>query len=194
MVGSQDYEVSSLGRVRRIKTGRLLSLATAKGYHKSYPMVWVKRRGKKSATAFVHHLVAEAFLGERPARAYIDHKDSDPKNNRADNLEYVTPKENQRRSNRSKLEIAVGRILRKLDARSLALCNALVPLLAEASKSWKSFGISRVRCGYLDGFDELVSSVGTVDVTSLVRYFLHIEKAGEKWSALSLPPSGRGRK
>ena len=44
----------------------------------------------------VHRLVAAAFLGKRPGPAYsqINHKDGNKQNNTAENLEYVTPAEN----------------------------------------------------------------------------------------------------
>jgi hypothetical protein len=42
----------------------------------------------------IHHLVANAFIGERPKGLCVNHKDANKLNNRPDNLEYVTIAEN----------------------------------------------------------------------------------------------------
>jgi DNA-binding transcriptional regulator YiaG len=44
----------------------------------------------------IHSLVSAAFIGPRPKGYHINHKDGDKINNRADNLEYVTPSGNAR--------------------------------------------------------------------------------------------------
>lgn len=44
----------------------------------------------------VHALVAEAFIGPRPSGLEVNHKDGDKRNNRPENLEYVTRSENMR--------------------------------------------------------------------------------------------------
>lgn len=48
----------------------------------------------KNRQKYVHHLVAEAFIGERPGRLVINHKDGDKTNNSLYNLEYITHAEN----------------------------------------------------------------------------------------------------
>lgn len=95
------YEVSSLGNVRSLdrwvqfKDGRkprfypgvLFKLQSdADGYH------IVRLKGK---TYKVHRLVALAFVGPAPGGAVVCHDDGDPKNNRADNLRWDTPRENR---------------------------------------------------------------------------------------------------
>lgn len=45
-------------------------------------------------TKRVHSLVARAFLGARPIGLQVNHKDSDKRNNRADNLEYISGSDN----------------------------------------------------------------------------------------------------
>ena len=47
---------------------------------------------------YVHHLVAEAFLGPRPDKLIVDHKDENKLNNYASNLQYITRSENQQKS------------------------------------------------------------------------------------------------
>lgn len=84
-----SYFVSNKGRVKNTnfkRTGdeRLLRLAEdAYGYYE------VK---KGSIHGKVHRLVLEAFIGESPLP--VNHKDSNPKNNCLENLEYVTQREN----------------------------------------------------------------------------------------------------
>ena len=87
------YEVSSLGRVRSYahdERGRLLNpWRNPKGYL----VVELKKSGG-GATKQVHRLVAEAFIGPCPKGKQVNHKIPDKEDNRASNLEYVTPKEN----------------------------------------------------------------------------------------------------
>lgn len=87
----------------------------------------------------VHRLVAHAFHGECPDGNCVDHIDSDPSNNRADNLQYVTPSENTRlywkrrrkvhpvlwglmRSSRT-LRIATSDIARRMREREALVCG-----------------------------------------------------------------------
>lgn len=99
---SDVYEVSTLGRVRRLKPGPstrpgkiIKPLPIGRGY---LCIKTAKKRldGKYRTTSFyIHHLVAEAFLGPRPIGNEINHKDGNKQNNCRDNLEYVTPLENR---------------------------------------------------------------------------------------------------
>lgn len=85
------YEISSFGRVRRMRpyrstyVGRILKPYMNKGY---YSMRVVANGVRKART--IHSLVAEAFIGPRPEGSIINHKDGDKTNNRPDNLEYTT--------------------------------------------------------------------------------------------------------
>ncbi len=92
------YQVSNTGRVRQVRT-----LSGKKCRWEIYPESW--GRGYCSVTVwddisavrrYVHRLVAAAFLGPCPTGYQVNHKDLDKKNNRLENLEYVTPKENIR--------------------------------------------------------------------------------------------------
>jgi hypothetical protein len=91
-----DYQVSDFGRVQRImpdrlgRCGRVLK-AVASG---RYAKVDLTRDGK-SRTFSVHTLVAEAFCGNRPTPNHqVAHNDGDKSNNRANNLRWATPLEN----------------------------------------------------------------------------------------------------
>lgn len=89
------YEVSSTGLVRRVETGRCLSL-----WGRPYKLVTFSTKGVPHQAFLVHKLVAEAFLGKRPLGKEINHKDTNKVNNQASNLEYVTHSENQLHSSR----------------------------------------------------------------------------------------------
>jgi hypothetical protein len=92
--GYEDlYEVSDHGRVRRTgaspyaKPGRILKPALAgRGYHR-VTLYWAGR----PQLVYIHGLVAEAFLGPRPAKHEVNHRDGNKTHNAAGNLEYVTP-------------------------------------------------------------------------------------------------------
>lgn len=53
-----------------------------------------KKDKRYRLNTYIHKLVAEYFIGERPEGYVIDHIDGNYLNNRADNLRYVTQKQN----------------------------------------------------------------------------------------------------
>ena len=53
------------------------------------------RIGKQLYSRSLHSLVMLAFVGDRPRKYVINHKDLNKRNNHLDNLEYVTNSENQ---------------------------------------------------------------------------------------------------
>jgi hypothetical protein len=81
-----NYEVSSLGRVRNKQTGRVLKAAKKGGYCS------LKLSSKKNF--FVHQLVAQSFLENPENKPQVNHKDKNGFNNTVGNLEWVTNKEN----------------------------------------------------------------------------------------------------
>lgn len=92
------YAVSSHGRVRRELPGRGRAragniLKPAKG-GPGYLMVSTVPDGEKRQPGYLHHLIAEVFLGPRPHGMQVNHKDGDKTNNHVLNLEYVTPGQN----------------------------------------------------------------------------------------------------
>lgn len=93
------YQVSNMGRVKSMrvlktpKNGvkcRKNAFLSAKTTHdKQYITVALCRDGEKKQTP-VHRLVAEAFIPNPKNLPFVNHKDENPSNNRADNLEWCT--------------------------------------------------------------------------------------------------------
>jgi hypothetical protein len=100
------YEVSDDGIVRRsthdrpsggVRPGRVLAdWADRHGYRR----VHLSTPGKH-ACVFVHRLVALTFIGPAPSdEHHVAHFDGNPANNRADNLRWALPCENERDKSR----------------------------------------------------------------------------------------------
>lgn len=89
------YEVSNLGRVRSLKTG-VPKIMRHHDNREGYRKVQLLLCGVVK-DLYVHRLVAMAFV-DRPSsdRQQVNHINADRSDNRAENLEWVTPAENQR--------------------------------------------------------------------------------------------------
>jgi len=102
--GYPNYQVSNLGRVRNIKTHRILSA----GYKKNgYQFVALFKGDGKPKYYLIHRLVAEAFIEVPQTYLYkgysketldIDHVDFDRTNNFSTNLQWLTHKDNIQKS------------------------------------------------------------------------------------------------
>lgn len=99
------YAVSSAGAVMSMDyagTGLpgIMRTSLARGYAR------LSLGGRKSFS--VHQLVAEAFIGKRPAGVQVNHRNGIKTDNRAANLEYVTPSENMKHAHRTGLQSNKG--------------------------------------------------------------------------------------
>ena len=89
-----NYEVSSLGRVMNVKTGRILR----PGIHKPNNYLMVRLCNDKGIkSVFVHRLVAEAFILNPKNLETVDHIDGDKTNNSVANLQWMTRADNVRK-------------------------------------------------------------------------------------------------
>ena len=98
-------EVSNLGRVRRIGTGRILK---PKKHPWGYAFVVLSNAPIKQHARTIHSIVAEVFIGRRPKGLAINHKNGIKTDNRELNLEYVTYKENMAHA-KNVLKMTIGR-------------------------------------------------------------------------------------
>jgi len=101
--GFEFYQASSHGRIRSVdhvgfakgrKTTRVFKgrVLVASNNPCGYPQVTLLGKHTKAC----HRLIADAFFGVLPKGLSVNHKDGNKENNRIENLEYVTPKENIR--------------------------------------------------------------------------------------------------
>jgi len=99
------YEISNLGRVKRegldLKLRRVYKNKPKNRYYLGFDVsvghkiTGAGKRGNKHVTIFIHHAVAELFIGPRPFGLYVIHVDSNVENNEWPNLVYGTQGENQ---------------------------------------------------------------------------------------------------
>ena len=84
------YQISNYGNVRSLKKDAFLRKCA---YLKGYKIIslWKNGIGKMFR---VHRLVAAAFIPNPENKPCVDHIDGDRANNHADNLRWVTAKEN----------------------------------------------------------------------------------------------------
>lgn len=88
--GFEKYEVSNLGKVRNIKSGRMLKpYLNPSGYLRHCLC-----ENNKSKYLFLHKIIATAFIDNPEEKPCVNHIDENKLNNDLSNLEWCTVKEN----------------------------------------------------------------------------------------------------
>lgn len=100
------YEVSDQGRVRRVESlvntgikhseqrqvkSRVLKLHLKRNGYLTVDL----SKGNQVKTTTVHKLVANAFIPKEEGKTEVNHKNCNKADNRVENLEWVTPRENK---------------------------------------------------------------------------------------------------
>jgi hypothetical protein len=97
-ISGYDYEVSSYGNVRNMKTGKLKQQHEVNG---GYLRVGLYKNGKLKNFR-VHRLVANAFIPNPHGYSDVDHIDRNRQNNHVSNLRWLSHKNNVTESDRPK--------------------------------------------------------------------------------------------
>lgn len=87
--GYNNYSVSSFGKVKNIKTGIILKPAIKNKYY-----FVILRKNNSNCNKYVHRLVASTFCLNKDSKFYVDHINNDRLENNANNLRFVTSREN----------------------------------------------------------------------------------------------------
>ena len=88
--GYDGYEVSNTGKIKSLKTNRLL---TPQKNNCGYLYILLTDSNKKVKINLIHRLVFDSFIGIEDGLE-INHLDEDKENNRLDNLELITHEDN----------------------------------------------------------------------------------------------------
>lgn len=137
----QCYEVSDQGSLRRRLpngTYRLLGAQLNNVSKAPYILVNVQRCGWKRTSIALHQLVALAWIGPKPQWFYqVNHKNGQKRDNRAVNLEWVTPQENTLHAVRT----GALKIRRRLSDEQIAEVHATPKSISAQTLAYK-FGVS----------------------------------------------------
>lgn len=106
------YEVSNLGEVRSVKRKGYKNKVLNKGNGTTGYWIVVLCKDGLQKTRAVHRLVAKAFIPNPENKPQVNHIDSNRKNNRVDNLEWVTPSENSKHAYDSGSRVVTEKMLK----------------------------------------------------------------------------------
>lgn len=93
IIEATNYEISNHGNVRNSTTLYILKGRESKS---GYLQVSIKKNNEAHFTnQYIHRLVAIYWLDNYENKTEVNHKDGNKLNNHCENLEWVTPSENQ---------------------------------------------------------------------------------------------------
>ena len=110
------YQVSNLGRVKRVTTGRILKgCKNSKGY-----LLVNLCENSIVSSKKIHRLVAQAFIPNTDNKSQVNHIDENKTNNMVSNLEWMTAKENLNHGTRNE---RIGKAISKLKSIPIIATN-----------------------------------------------------------------------
>lgn len=171
--GVPGYEISNYGRVRSLK-GQVPLILKTKILPNGYERANISNKDSRFYE-YVHRLVAKAFVPNPKGEPWVNHIDGNKLNNRAENLEWVTPSSNSKHAFRQGLNkinenqkaafIARTRSLLGKKIEQLTIEGLLVRVWDNACDTQKQLGFDR-------------ANIATAARKGLVRY-------GYRWRYIS---------
>lgn len=139
-------QASSLGRFRLTNGNEIPSRSGSHGY----PMVCIP--GVKNPQ-YAHVLIAEAFIGPKPARTDVDHVNRIKADNRADNLRYCSRSENTKNA----LRVGCGKGGRVIPVDQIPIIDAMNKAGVKMTEIAEKYGvrhssISKILSKYRSGY------------------------------------------
>lgn len=138
------YQVSDKGQVRRFYKDRYPKMLKNRPSANYYTVSLSNKCAKK--TFAVHRLVAETFLDKPEGATEVNHKDGNKLNNRVENLEWVTQKENQQHAIKTLGLCPFGKKPRKVNCRDVST-NEIIIEYPSVSDAARQFGKMSARSG-----------------------------------------------
>ena len=145
------YQVSNLGNVRSLNwrnTGKVRNLYL-KPQNRGYLQVELAKNGNRKCFT-VHRLVALHFVFGFSEGLVVNHKNENPTDNRAENLEWVTQSENTAYSYRPSVNGPYKRQIPKGKARKCTLPVVQLTLSGGFLRLWESAVAVKAELGYSD--------------------------------------------
>ena len=132
--GFENYEVSNLGRVRNIESGKTLKPSLQKNGYLRHGL----SKNNKKKYLYLHRVLATAFIDNPERKPCVNHIDENKTNNDLSNLEWCTVKENMRHGTRTK------RIAEKLSQKviQLDLNNNVLNVFKSMRQAGRETGVS----------------------------------------------------
>lgn len=103
---TSNYEVSTLGRIRNKTTGYILKNRITKTGYYQVSIKYID--SDKFKNAYVHRLVAEAWIENPDNKPSVNHKNGDKSDNTLENLEWMTYKEQQKHRTETLKKVNIG--------------------------------------------------------------------------------------